>query len=93
VLARSLPRFRCYTETVNVTISLPEDIVRRARHAAVDQGMSLSKYVATVVERSVTGGLTYEEAKRRFFERLDKGPLYEVGEITWTRDDLHDRRL
>ena len=78
---------------MNVTVSLPDELVRRARRTAADSGVSLSKFVATVLEREVNGGLTYDEARKRDLERIARGPLYEVGEITWTREDLHDRQL
>jgi hypothetical protein len=76
---------------VNVTVSLPDDLVQRARESAVGNGMSLSKYVATVLERELNGGLTYEEAHQRFRKHIAEGPFLEVGKITWTRDELHDR--
>ena len=43
---------------MNVTISLPEELVRQARHRAVDRGMSLSKYVASVLDEAKQRGVT-----------------------------------
>ena len=34
----------------NVTLSLPDDLLREARHLAVDQGVSLSRFVAMSLE-------------------------------------------
>lgn len=76
----------------NVTLSLPEEVLRAARHRAVDKGMSLSAYLASLLQEQVQPGLTYEEAKERFLKRMKKGfPLGTNGKIWWTRDELHER--
>lgn len=78
---------------MNVTISLPDDLVRDARHAAVDKGLSLSKYVAMVLEEQIDERRrrkqAWAEARRIMDQRLISLP----DGITWTRDELHDRRL
>ena len=77
---------------MNVTVSLPDELVRRAKNTAAGSGLSLSKFVATVLERELNGGLTYDEAHQQFRRHVADGPFLEVGKINWTRDDLHDRR-
>jgi hypothetical protein len=76
----------------NVTVSLGDDILRAARHLAVDRGMSLSKFLATILEERLQQEAAYEQAKeielRRMAEGLDLGT---GGNITWTRDSLHER--
>jgi hypothetical protein len=79
-------------ETQNVTVSLPVDLVREARHLAVDRGMSLSKFVASLIEEKITWRRDYEIARQRqlrmMAEAEDRGTN---GVITWTRDELHER--
>lgn len=82
------------SERENVTLSLPSDVLREARHLAVDRGMSLSKYVAQLVEQQVTSSRTYERAKEAALRQMRKGyDLGTNGKIMWTRDELHDRKL
>lgn len=89
----------------NVTISLSDNLVRQARHLAVDRGVSLSKFVAMLLEERlaatreyeqaeerVTATREYEEARDRALKRMKKGlPLGTNGVITWTRESLHER--
>lgn len=46
----------------NVTVALPADLVREARHLAVDQGVSLSRFVAMLIEERVAADLEYRAA-------------------------------
>lgn len=79
-------------ERENVTLSLPADVLRAARHLAVDQGISLSRFVARLVEEQVVSTTNSEREKVSALRELRQGYAYTVpGKITWTRDDLHDR--
>lgn len=72
----------------NVTVSLPEDILREARHLAVDKGLSLSRFLAELLEERVA----YNEARESARERMRKGMnLGTHGKIPWTRDELYER--
>ena len=76
----------------NVTLSLPEETLREARHAAVDKGVSLSKYVDTILREHLQRSDRYEEAKARQLAMMKKG--FDLGlhdHIPWTRDELHER--
>jgi hypothetical protein len=76
----------------NVTISLSADLVREARHLAVDRGVSLSKFLALLLEEQVEGARQYRQARDRQLELLKRGlPLGTRGQTTWTRDTLHER--
>ena len=79
-------------EKQNVTITLSTELVRKARHLAVDKGMSLSAYLASLLEERVKRSEEYEAAKKAELERLRVGiDLGTHGKITWTRDELHER--
>ena len=76
----------------NVTVSLPADLVREARHLAVDRGVSLSKFLALLLEEQVEATRQYRQARDRQLELLDRGlPLGTRGEAGWSRDELHER--
>jgi hypothetical protein len=79
-------------ETQNVTVSLPADLLREARHLAVDQGLSLSRFLASLIEERVDWSKQYEEARLRQ-ERMmrEAGDHGTNGVIGWSRDELHER--
>ena len=77
---------------MNVTVSLPDDLVKKARHLAVDQGVSLSRYIAELIEKQVGDEDWRREARERR-RRMMAEPI-SMGlhdKITWTRDELHER--
>jgi len=82
------------SDRATVTISVPRDLLREARHLAVDQGMSLSRFVAMLLEEQVHAPHGYAEARERMLRRLETGyDLGTGGKATWTREELHERVL
>lgn len=76
----------------NETVSLPADIVVEARHMAVDEGMSLSRFVAAAIEQRVRSGRAYRAARGRQLRTLADGfRLGTNGDAGWDRDSLHER--
>lgn len=76
----------------NVTLSLPGDLVREARHLAVDRGTSLSGLLSQVLEEHLQETQRYRAARERQQRLLREGlPLGTNGHITWSRDELHER--
>lgn len=79
-------------ERSNVTVSLPTDLLREARHLAVDQGVSLSGLLARLLQECVEERRRYQEARDRQLQLLEKGLPLGIGDrILWTRDELHER--
>ena len=80
-------------DTQNVTLTLPVDLLKEARHAAIDRGMSLSKLVETMLsEHLAEKWVRYEEAYRRWKEYVEHPQdLGTQGQITWSGDSLHER--
>ena len=80
-------------ELRNVTLTLPADILRRARHLAVERGLSLSRLLAEELEQLVVKDDEYEAAQKRALARMRKG--FDLGfkdqRIPWSRDELHER--
>ncbi len=75
----------------NVTISIDDHLLKRAKKIAIDRDTSFNGLVREYVESIVA-----REQRRRELqiEELDK--LFEestaiVGSVTWTRDELHER--
>jgi hypothetical protein len=76
----------------NVTVSLPADLLREVRHLAVDRGVSLSRFIALLLEQEVEGRRRYQAAKDRQLALLQVGlPLGTQGRIAWERAELHER--
>jgi len=79
-------------ERQNVTVSLPPEILKQARHLAVERGTSLSALLAACLEDLVRSEPTYRAAQRRAVARMRKGVRMGVGARPgWTRDELHER--
>lgn len=74
----------------NVTITLDEKTAAWARKHAATLDMSLSRYVGTLLQRTMRESQEYERAMRRY---LAAGPsrLKKRGARYPNRDDLHDR--
>jgi hypothetical protein len=79
-------------ERQNITLSLPRDLLKTARHLAVERGTSLSALLAEYLQRMVQEDKNYQRAAGRMKKRLKDGfVLGTGGEIVWTRADLYER--
>ena len=74
----------------NLTIAIEDDILKKARLKAVDDGTSVNAVVREFL-RDYTGAASarLESAKRLI--ALAHVHATEVGPITWKREDLYDR--
>ncbi len=78
---------------MNITLSLPDDLVKRVRKIAVDRDTTLTgmvrEYLAAIVKLDSAAGRKRREreALERSFEQFQ----YTVGKRTWKREDLHER--
>lgn len=75
----------------NITLSLPEDLVRRAKVLATQQGTSVSALVAHLLQQAVAGGNDYEAIWAAEERLMQTGIGLEVGQVHWTRDEVHER--
>lgn len=79
-------------EKQNITLALPKDLLKTARHLAVERGTSLSALLTEYLERMVQEERSYQRASRRIRKRLKDGfDLGTRGEIDWKRTDLYER--
>jgi hypothetical protein len=78
---------------MNITFSLPKDLVKRVRKIAVDRNTTLAglvrEYLSELIRQdAVTDRKRRErEALERSFEQFQ----FRVGNKSWKRDDLHER--
>lgn len=73
----------------NVTVTMDEAILQRARVAAARDGKSLSKFIAETVERRVGLPLNQREAIERFLAGPPWHLLDENGQAP-THDQMYD---
>jgi plasmid stability protein len=76
----------------NITVSVPDDVYRRARVRAAEEGRSVSALVADFL-----AGLTDRDAEFRRLEALQEKVMAEISEFRagsrLSRDEVHDRAL
>jgi len=83
---------RKYVEKQNVTLSIPKDILREAKHLAVDRGISLSGFLVEALEERVKRLSEMRRAAERQRALMRRGlKLGTKGKAGWTREDLHAR--
>jgi uncharacterized protein with ATP-grasp and redox domains len=75
----------------NVTLSLPEPVLRFQVYAA-GHNQSMSSLMTRAIEKLMERDDEYEKTKRRAIERMHNAPdLGTNGMIPWKREDLYDR--
>jgi HSP90 family molecular chaperone len=74
----------------NITLSLPESLVKKARILAAESDQSVSALVAELIAHADRDDEAYHEAWRAEMEVMKRG-LFTNGPISWTRDEVHDR--
>jgi hypothetical protein len=77
--------------TKNITLSMPEELVRRAKVLAAQRDMSVSSLVARLLEQLVGDVRDYDEAWELERRKMSAGIGLELGPTTWSRDELHER--
>jgi metal-responsive CopG/Arc/MetJ family transcriptional regulator len=76
----------------NVTLSLPDSLLRRFRVFAAERNQSMSSLLTLAIREMTEQESQTQKAKRRFLERIRNAPDRGTqGQIKWTRDELHER--
>lgn len=75
----------------NITVSLPDDVYRRARLKAAERDTSVSALVREFLVRLCEGETEFERRKRLQQEVLDSIQRFRAGDRL-SRDQAHDRR-
>ena len=74
----------------NLTITIDDDILKRARLRATEQGTSVNAVVREYLEQYAGSRSAQEQALLKLLE-LSKQASSKRGRRTWTRDELHER--
>jgi predicted transcriptional regulator len=76
----------------NVTLSLPQTLLRRLRIYAASRNQSMTSLMTEAIQTLLERDQQNAQAKRRFLERIRNAPDRGTrGKITWTREELHER--
>ncbi len=74
----------------NLTLAIDEDVLNRVRVVAAERKTTVNGLVRAHLEQIAAA----EDKKGRFRRRLKAlraRTQFEVGPVTWTRDELHER--
>ncbi len=76
----------------NITLSIPKEILRKAKIIAIQRQTSLSGLLTEYLEEIVRNEEKYSQSQQRHLRLLDEGlDLGTQGQINIRRDDLHER--
>jgi hypothetical protein len=79
-------------ERQNITLSLPKDLLQKAKILAVKNNTSLSGLLSDLLAKITNEEEAYQVAKARHLRMLKKGfDLGLKGETFWKREELHER--
>jgi hypothetical protein len=76
--------------TRNITLSLPDELIRRAKVLAAERETSVSALVSTLLNQLVGEIRDYDQTWADEEAVMAAGTL-QVGKLTWNRDELHQR--
>jgi hypothetical protein len=78
-------------DTQNVTLSVRKDLLRAAKHIAIERNTSLSGLLNRYLENIVNEDGEYRQAMEHMVKEMRKG--YDLGfeKGEFSRDDLHER--
>lgn len=75
----------------NITLSVPDDLVRRVKVLAAQRDTSVSAIVTDLLTELVDSGASYEAVWGAEEAVMASGTGMHVGPIAWDRDELHQR--
>jgi hypothetical protein len=85
----------CYTYPVaNLTLTIDEETLRRARIRALNEGTSVNALVRDYLDRYADAHERVEHARRRVLELARESRAGSHGAArTWNREDLYEERV
>jgi hypothetical protein len=79
-------------ERQNITLSIPKELLQKAKIIAVQNNTSLSGLLSDFIARIANEEEAYQMARSRHRRLLKKGFDFGLeGEIPWKREELHER--
>lgn len=74
----------------NLTITVDENVLQKARIKALEQGTSVNAILKEYLE-SYAGAGTVEENAMKDLLKLSKNSKSRRGKAKWSRDEIHER--
>ena len=74
----------------NITLSMPEELIRKAKIEGAKRDLSISALVREALEKDLRAHDDGKKALRRFLNLAKKRPI-EMPEKLWKREDLYER--
>jgi hypothetical protein len=90
IRGRSTPIY-VQAETRSLTLSLPADLIRRAKVYAAERDISLNALVRELLEGIVSGRERIRAAGARILEIAKSGAASTVNPGSFSREDFHER--
>jgi metal-responsive CopG/Arc/MetJ family transcriptional regulator len=79
-------------EKRNVTLSLPESLLKKFRVMAATRNVSMSSLMEGAILKMVLDEDDSDARTKRMIERMKNAPGRGIGgKITWTREETYDR--
>ena len=79
-------------EKQNITLSLPKDLLQKAKIIAVKNNTSLSGLLSDYIARITDENAAYQRAQAKHRRLLKEGfDMGLKGELPWAREDIHER--
>jgi len=79
-------------ERQNITLSIPRETLKKAKHLAVAKDQSLSGLLTKYIEDLVRKEEQYGKAQRRQLKLMEAGIDFGLkGAVNWAREDTHER--
>lgn len=80
------------SESRNITLSLPRELLKRVKRLAADRDTSVSSLMTEALVRLADEDRRYTAARKRGLAALNSArSLGTGGRPTWSRDELHAR--
>ena len=73
----------------NVTLSLEETVLLKAKHMAVENKKSLSRWLTDLIQNNTNRETSFEKARKRALKRLKTGFASNIK--YFSREELHER--
>jgi 5'(3')-deoxyribonucleotidase len=75
----------------NITISIDDDLLKKAKKIAIDHDTSFNGLIREYVKELVLREEKFRRLQIKELDTLFTESTARVGDITWSREDLHER--
>jgi predicted transcriptional regulator len=75
----------------NITISIDDDLLKKAKKIAIDRDTSFNGLIREYVKELVLREEKFRRLQIKELDTLFTESTARVGDITWSREDLHER--